>query len=154
SWHYELSPGDQPNTAILNLDSVQGRYLVPALCALDGATLRIVLGRVTATRGLPLKEVPVDRPKAFATRPGSEHVLLVLQRAAAADDPLALLRKLGGSPTDMSEHIYLGQEQAKQATNDDLAIIKKYPLIYSLALRGCQITDAGLVHLKDMPNLR
>src|SRR5262249_41688963 len=63
SWPYKLDPGDKPNVAIMNLIGLQGRVLVPALCALDGETLRIVLGRETATRGLPLKEVKVDRPK-------------------------------------------------------------------------------------------
>jgi hypothetical protein len=154
SWHYELGPGDKPSTGVMNLDGLQGRELVPGLCALDGATLRIVLGRVTATQGLPLKEVKVDRPKEFATRPGSDQLLLVLKRAAAADDPISLLRKLGGSPTITLGDIHLGSEQAKQARNEDLAIIKKYPLIHALELRGCPITDAGLVHLKDMANLQ
>jgi hypothetical protein len=153
SWPYELDPGDKPNVAIMNLSGLQGRVVVPAICALDGATLRIVLGRETATRGLPLKEVKVDRPKEVATRPGNDQLLLVLKRAAAADDPISLLRKLG-SPTLTLGNVYLGSELARQATNEDLAIIKKYPLIHALALRGCQITDAGLVHLKDMPNLR
>src|SRR5262245_28119699 len=95
----ELSPGDKPSVALLNLSLYQGREMVPGICTLDGTTLRIVLGRVTKTRALPLKDVPVDRPKELATRPGSDQVLLVLKRPAAADDPLSLLRKRGGSPT-------------------------------------------------------
>src|SRR5262249_26875341 len=89
TWHYEVAPGDRPNAAIINLVGSQGRDLVPAICALDGATLRIVLGRVTKTRALPIEKVKVDRPKEFATRPGSDQLLLVLKRAAAADDPLS-----------------------------------------------------------------
>src|SRR5436305_1175102 len=150
---YELNPGDRPGVAILNLSLYQGRKMIPGICALDGTTLRIVLGRVTNTQALPLKDVPADRPKEFATRPGSDQVLLVLKRPAAADDPLALLRKLGGSPTPTLGYVNLGHQQAKQTSNEDLAIIKKYPLISALTLRGCQITDAGLVHLKDMANL-
>jgi len=153
SWPYERVPSDKPNVAIMNLIGLQGRVMVPAICALDGETLRIVLGRETLTHALPFKDVKVDRPREFATKPGSDQLLLVLKRAAAADDPLALLKKLGGSPTD-TWHIYLSQEQAKKATNEDLAIIKKYPLIYSLNLRGCRITDDGLIHFKDMAHLR
>jgi len=153
AWHYELSPSDKPNAALLNLDGVQGRETVPALCALDGVTLRIVLGRNSKTPALPIKEDSVDRPKEFATKPGSDQVLLVLKRADAADDPISLIRKLGYSPTPTLGSIYLSGEQAKQAKNEDLAVIKKYPLIYALSLRGCQITDAGLIHLEDMANL-
>jgi Leucine-rich repeat (LRR) protein len=153
-WHYELSPGDQPNTAILNLSTLQGRVMVPGLCGLDGATLRIVLGRVTPTGGLSLNKVKADRPNAFATKPGSDQLLLVLKRAAAADDPITLLRKLGVAMETLTlGHVYLRGEQGKQARNEDLAVIKKYPLIFSLSLEGCQVTDDGLVHLKDMPNL-
>src|SRR5262249_18267743 len=141
SWIYELGPGDKPNAAILNLSGLQGRVMVPGLCALDGATLRIVLGRVTYTRALPLKDVPVDRPKEFDTKPGRNQLLLVLKRPPAADDPLLLLRKLGAAPRTSPGDIYLGLKEAKQATNEDLAIIKKYPLIWALSLRGCRITD-------------
>src|SRR5262245_33193261 len=152
SWPYERGPCDKPNVTIMNLIGLQGRVLVPALCELDGETLRIVLGRETATRGLPFAQVKVDRPKEFATKPGSEQLLLVLKRAAAADDPIALLRKLGGNATiRLGTAIYLDSEQAK---DDDLAVIKKLPVIGSLTLRRCRITDAGLVHLKDMADLQ
>jgi len=151
SWPYELAPGDKPNVAIMNLIGLQGRVLVPALCALDGETMRIVLGRETLTRGLPRKEVKVDRPKEFVTKPGSGQLLLVLKRVAAADDPIALLRKLGGNANiTLGTGVYLDSEQAK---DHDLAIIKKLPGIYALSLRRCRITDAGLVHLKDMADL-
>jgi uncharacterized protein (TIGR03067 family) len=150
---YELSPGNKPGVALLNLSLYQGRKMVPGICTLDKTTLRIALGRVTKTRALPLKDVPVDRPKEFATIPGSDQVLLVLKRPAAADDPLVLLRKLGGNPTPTLGYVNLGHKQAKQTRDEDLAVIKKYPLISALTLRGCQITDAGLVHLKDMANL-
>jgi hypothetical protein len=151
-WHYELVPGDKPNATVMNLDALQGRDLVPAICALDKATLRIVLGPVTKTRGLPLKEVPVDRPKGFATRPGSNQLLLVLERAAAADDPILLLRKLGGHATiTLGTEIYLDSERAK---NDDLAVLKRLPVIHTLTLLRCQITDPGLVHLKAMTDLQ
>src|SRR5215470_1021509 len=101
-WPYELDPGDKPNAATIDLSGAQGRDLVPGICALDGTTLRIVLGRITPTRARPRKEVKADRPKEFATRPGTDHVLYVLKRVAAADDPILLLRKL-----DCSETMYL-----------------------------------------------
>jgi hypothetical protein len=152
SWHYELDPGDKSNAAVMNLDAFQGRELVPAICALDGEKLRIALGRVTKTRGLPLKAVPVERPKEFATKPGSDQLLLVLERAAAAEDPIALLRKLGGTVTiTLGTEIHLDNGRAK---DDDLGVLKKLPSIHTLALRHCQITDAGLAHLKDMADLQ
>src|SRR5262245_7174926 len=40
-WHYELERGDKPGVAIMNLDGSQGRDLVPGICKLEGATLRI-----------------------------------------------------------------------------------------------------------------
>jgi hypothetical protein len=152
TWPYELGPSDKPNVAILNLIRFQGRELVPGLCQLEGETLRIVLGQATKTHGLPLAKVEVDRPADFATRPGTDQLLFVLKRAAAADDPISLLRKRGNSETITGwGNIYLDSEQT---TNDDLAIIKKLPEIGSLTLRRCQITDAGLVHLKDMTGLQ
>src|SRR5262249_14518098 len=57
SHSYRLSPGDKPNIAIMNLSRLQGREMVPGLCGLEGATLRIVLGRVTQTHALPLHTV-------------------------------------------------------------------------------------------------
>jgi uncharacterized protein (TIGR03067 family) len=153
-WGCELTPGDKPNIAFMNLEGAQGRHLIPGICTLDGSTLRIVLSKLTSHPGRPVKEAFIDRPKEFATKPGSDHVLIVLKRAAAADDPLALLRKLGGSPsTTLGGTIYLTGDDGKRTTNDDLAIIKKYPLVSSLSMRGCQVTDAGLVHLKDMQQL-
>jgi Leucine rich repeat/Leucine Rich repeat len=146
SWSYELGRSDKPNVALMNLSAFQGRVVVPGLCELDGATLRIVLGRV------PDAKVKVDRPMEFATRPGTDQLLFVLKRAAAADDPIALLRKLGGNETiTVWGGVHLDSDQAK---NDDLAIIKKLPVIGTLTLRRCQITDAGLVHLKDMADLQ
>jgi hypothetical protein len=147
-WPYELGPGDKPDVATLNLIGLQGRVVVPAICELDGTTLRIVLGRVTQTRGLPVAEVKVDRPTDFATKPGTDQLLFVLTRAAAADDPVLLLRKLGGSTTG---GVYLDSDKAR---NQDLAVIKKLPMVHTLTLRRCQITDAGLVHLKDMADLQ
>lgn len=152
SWRYERGPGDKPNVAIINLIGLQGRVMVPALCALDGKTLRIVLGRETLTHALPFKDVKVDRPKVFATKPDSNQLLLVLKRAAAADDPIALLRKLGGiADITLGTRIDLDSEQAK---DDDLAIIKKLPRIWALSLRRCRITDTALAHLRDMAELQ
>jgi Leucine-rich repeat (LRR) protein len=152
SWPYELRPGDQPNVASLNLIRFQGREMVPGLCGVDGATLRIVLGRVTKTHALPLDKVEVDRPTEFASRPGTDQLLFVLKRAAAADDPISLLRKLGGNDTiTVWRGVYLDSDQA---TNDDLAIIKKLPSVSTLTLRRCRITDAGQVHLKDLADLQ
>lgn len=150
-WGCELSTGDK--LTFMNLDGAQGRNLVPGICKLDGTTLHIVLGKMTNHPGRPIKEAAIERPKEFAAKPGSDHVLIVLKRAAAADDPLALLRKLGGTPSTTLGNIYLTGDDGKRTTNDDLAIIKKYPLVHSLTMRGCQVTDAGLVHLKDMPGL-
>jgi hypothetical protein len=152
-WGCELVPGDRPGVTFVNLEGSQGRDLVPGICALDGATLRIVLSRRTGYPSRPVREADIDRPKEFATKAGRGHVLLVLERAAAADDPLALLRKLGGSPFTTLGNIYLTGDDGSRATDADLAVIKKYPLVNSLTLRGCKITDAGLVHLKDMPRL-
>jgi hypothetical protein len=147
TWSYDLGAGDKPNLATLTLSAYQGRELAPGLCELDGATLRIVLGRL-----LPRSKAEVDRPKEFATRPGTGQLLFVLKRADAADDPIAHLRKLGGEGTITRwGSIYLDTEKA---TNDDLALIKKLPVIADLTLRRCRITDAGLAHLKDMAHLR
>jgi hypothetical protein len=58
-WHYDLGPSDKPNVGIVNLVGSQGRVVVPGLCELDGATLRIVLGRITPTRAQPIAQVEV-----------------------------------------------------------------------------------------------
>jgi len=152
SWRYGLATGDKPNTANMTLTGAQERDLLPGICSVEGGTLKIVLAKVTRTAGLPLAEVKVDRPMALTTVPGSDQLLLVLKRAAAEDDPISHLRKLGGSATiTLGTGITLDSERAM---DHDLAIIKKFPVIHTLDLRRCGITDAGLVHLKDMADLQ
>ena len=50
--------------------------------------------------------------------------------------------------------VVVGVDGSSQTTDDDLRGLKRLPTLETLELQSTKVTDAGLVHLKGLSNLK
>ncbi len=68
---------------------------------------------------------------------------------------ISALRERGAKvDLDDAGHVRIVELVKTKASNDDLKMLSEFPCLEALDITGGEITDAGLVHLKDLQSLR
>ena len=98
---------------------------------------------------------PVSKPKSTSAR-GSKSKTDKPPAKAADADPVAALKKLGATikQNEQGEVVEVSLRLSTSITDAGLVHLKGLPNLQNLSLFGTKVTNAGLVHLKGLTELQ